>query len=435
MDLARAPEQAGRLLRPREPGRLRVLELRHGVPGRDTRFVGNFNGFNIYDISDPASADAARPPWSAPAGRATCRCTSNLLFMSVEETRAKIDCSSTPAADRDHAIPRRAHLRHQQPGRRPCRWRACRPAVARTRTRSSPTSTIDETSTSTCRAPRASAPPEELAGCDGNSTNPPTGDEPVEVADRGHQGAARGAAGRRRRQHAAAVRGSGDRRGQRTPERAPDAAAPVRDGLGPDADHRRLPRHHRVSGDRARDRGVRGQRPADRHQRPGQADGGSTRSRTRCTRTGTVPRSATTARRSCSPTSGAAARARALPRPPGRRPQVGWQRDLRDRPREAAVPQLLQDPDGADQCRRTASATSRRWCRCPAATSSSRPGTRAARRWWTSATRRNPVEIGYYDRGPISAAIARDRRPVVDLLVQRQRPTARSSRAGSTCGA
>jgi LVIVD repeat len=44
--------------------------------------------------------------------------------------------------------------------------------------------------------------------------------------------------------------------------------------------------------------------------------------------------------------------------------------------------------------RRTASATSRRWSRSPAATSWSRRGTRAARRWSTSRTRRTRVRSG-----------------------------------------
>ncbi|WP_051324449.1 LVIVD repeat-containing protein [Candidatus Solirubrobacter pratensis] len=61
-------------------------------------FVGNFNGFNIYDISDPA-APALKTSVVCPGGQGDLSVYGNLLFMSVEETRAKKDCTLTPAAD------------------------------------------------------------------------------------------------------------------------------------------------------------------------------------------------------------------------------------------------------------------------------------------------------------------------------------------------
>jgi hypothetical protein len=61
-------------------------------------FVGNFNGFNIYDISNPA-APTLRTSVVCPGGQGDLSVYGNLLFMSVEETRAKQDCTLTPAAD------------------------------------------------------------------------------------------------------------------------------------------------------------------------------------------------------------------------------------------------------------------------------------------------------------------------------------------------
>src|SRR5690349_724763 len=60
-------------------------------------FVGNFNGFQIFDISNPA-APVMKAAVQCPGGQGDLSVYGNLLFMSVEETRAKKDCSSTPAA-------------------------------------------------------------------------------------------------------------------------------------------------------------------------------------------------------------------------------------------------------------------------------------------------------------------------------------------------
>ena len=60
-------------------------------------FIGNFNGFTIYDISNPA-APALVTAVVCPGGQGDLSVYGNLLFMSVEETRAKKDCTLTPAA-------------------------------------------------------------------------------------------------------------------------------------------------------------------------------------------------------------------------------------------------------------------------------------------------------------------------------------------------
>ena len=61
-------------------------------------FFGNFNGFNILDISNPA-APTIKTSVVCPGGQGDLSVYKNLLFMSVEETRARIDCKLTPAAD------------------------------------------------------------------------------------------------------------------------------------------------------------------------------------------------------------------------------------------------------------------------------------------------------------------------------------------------
>ena len=290
-------------------------------------FVGNFNGFTIYDISNP-SAPVEKTVVVCPGGQGDLSVYENLLFMSVEETRAKKDCTLTPAATtatrfRGVRIFDISNINAPGPGRR-------RPDVPRQ---------------PHAHARRGQGRPEQRlhlrvghVGHDRPDRRPDdlrrrSGDEPepVAVADRGHQGPARAPETRGDRQRAAAVPQRG-RRGQRPAERAADAAASVRErhaaclrreqqrrdqrrrvAAGPG--HELLPRHHGLREVRHRGRLVRGQRHPDRHLRTRPTRSGSTRSPTRTTPTGTGRRSPTTARRSSSPTSGAAAPTRAAARP------------------------------------------------------------------------------------------------------------------------
>ena len=59
-------------------------------------FVGNFNGFNAYDISGNG---APRLVMSVvcPGGQGDVSVVGDLLFMSVEQNRARLDCGATPA--------------------------------------------------------------------------------------------------------------------------------------------------------------------------------------------------------------------------------------------------------------------------------------------------------------------------------------------------
>jgi hypothetical protein len=59
-------------------------------------FVGNFNGFNIYDVSKP-SQPALKTSVVCPGGQGDMSVYGNLLFMSVEETRGRLDCGTQGA--------------------------------------------------------------------------------------------------------------------------------------------------------------------------------------------------------------------------------------------------------------------------------------------------------------------------------------------------
>ena len=62
----------------------------------DYAFVGGFNGFQIDNIANPA-APVLQTAVVCPGGQGDVSVYGNLLFMSVEETRAKKDCTlSTP---------------------------------------------------------------------------------------------------------------------------------------------------------------------------------------------------------------------------------------------------------------------------------------------------------------------------------------------------
>lgn len=62
----------------------------------DHAIVGNFNGFQVYDISD-AGAPTLRSSFVCPGGQGDVSVYGNLLFMSVEETRGRIDCGTQGA--------------------------------------------------------------------------------------------------------------------------------------------------------------------------------------------------------------------------------------------------------------------------------------------------------------------------------------------------
>ncbi|HEU4890769.1 MAG TPA: hypothetical protein VFT47_04425 [Vicinamibacterales bacterium] len=60
-------------------------------------FLGNFNGFNTYDIEDPKKARLIASV-VCPGGQGDVSVHGNLLIMSVEETRGRLDCGTQGVA-------------------------------------------------------------------------------------------------------------------------------------------------------------------------------------------------------------------------------------------------------------------------------------------------------------------------------------------------
>jgi hypothetical protein len=71
-------------------------------------FIGNFHGFNTYDVEDPKRARLIASV-VCPGGQGDVSVHGNLLFMSVEQTRGRLDCGTqgvteTVSADRFRGI-------------------------------------------------------------------------------------------------------------------------------------------------------------------------------------------------------------------------------------------------------------------------------------------------------------------------------------------
>ena len=120
----------------------------------DHAIVGSFNGFQVYDISDQDNP-VLRSSFVCPGGQGDPSVYGDLLFISVEETRGRIDCGPPgPPGPVTPPLPRGAHLRHQrhrQPG--PAPGRADLPRLDTHTLVTDPTTRT--TSTSTTRAPPA----------------------------------------------------------------------------------------------------------------------------------------------------------------------------------------------------------------------------------------------------------------------------------------
>jgi hypothetical protein len=141
-------------------------------------FVGNFHGFNIYDISDPANP-AVTTSLVCPGGQGDLSVYKNLLFMSVEETRARIDCGTqgVPAGQeaqrfRGVRIFDISDIAHpvQVGGVQTCRGSHTHTLVKDEDDPAHVYIYVQGTA-----GVRSAA---ELAGCDANNTNTPTGDDP-----------------------------------------------------------------------------------------------------------------------------------------------------------------------------------------------------------------------------------------------------------------
>jgi hypothetical protein len=92
--LANLPKPEG-FSNPANPGSLSFANSDLAFQG-DHAFVGNFHGFTIYDVSDPAEPEL-RTSVVCPGGQGDLSVYGDLLFMSVEETRGRIDCGTQGA--------------------------------------------------------------------------------------------------------------------------------------------------------------------------------------------------------------------------------------------------------------------------------------------------------------------------------------------------
>jgi hypothetical protein len=78
-----------------EPGNFGFINSDLAFTG-DSAIAGNFNGFQIYDVSDPAAPELTGS-FVCPGGQGDVSVYGDLLFMSVEETRGRIDCGTQGA--------------------------------------------------------------------------------------------------------------------------------------------------------------------------------------------------------------------------------------------------------------------------------------------------------------------------------------------------
>ncbi len=89
--LAHLPRPDG-FYNPETPGDSRFSNTDLAFQG-DLVFVGNYHGFNIYDVSDPRNP-RLRTSVVCPGGQGDLSVYGNLLFMSAQEVRGRIDCGT-----------------------------------------------------------------------------------------------------------------------------------------------------------------------------------------------------------------------------------------------------------------------------------------------------------------------------------------------------
>lgn len=94
--LANLPRTEG-FYNPDSPGDLDFANSDLAFQG-DLVFLGNFNGFQIYDISDPDNP-RLRTAVICSGGQGDLSVYGNLLFMSVEQTRGRLDCGPQGVAE------------------------------------------------------------------------------------------------------------------------------------------------------------------------------------------------------------------------------------------------------------------------------------------------------------------------------------------------
>jgi LVIVD repeat len=176
--LANRPKPPGFVPPDGNPGNFGFLTSDMAFQG-DYAFVGNFNGFNIYNVANPASPSLATSV-VCPGGQGDLSVYRNLLFMSVEETRARIDCGTQGVPPGQEATVRFRGVRIfdisnlaspvQVAAVQTCRGSHTHTLVTDKHDRRNVYIYVQGTA--------AVRPATELAGCDANNTNTPVGDNP-----------------------------------------------------------------------------------------------------------------------------------------------------------------------------------------------------------------------------------------------------------------
>ena len=147
----------------------------------NTLYLGGFNGFQVWDVSNPA-APTLRKTFVCPGGQGDVSIYHNLLFVSVEETRGRIDCGGqgvqdTVSADRFRGV-RIFDITDIDHPRQVGAVQTCRGSHTHTllTVPSDPANVyIYVSGTSVVRSPR------ELAGCNANREDPNTSYFRIEV--------------------------------------------------------------------------------------------------------------------------------------------------------------------------------------------------------------------------------------------------------------
>ncbi len=89
--VAHVPRPEG-FFNPDDPGDFSMMNADLAFKG-DTLFLGGFNGIQVWNIADP-SKPTLRLTIDCPGGQGDVSVHGNLLFMSVEETRGRLDCGA-----------------------------------------------------------------------------------------------------------------------------------------------------------------------------------------------------------------------------------------------------------------------------------------------------------------------------------------------------
>lgn len=97
IDLVASLARPSGFFNPQSPGDFAFANTDLAFSG-DYVFVGSYNGFQIYDISDP-DQPALRTTFVCPGGQGDPTVYGDLLFISVEELRGRTDCGTQGTAE------------------------------------------------------------------------------------------------------------------------------------------------------------------------------------------------------------------------------------------------------------------------------------------------------------------------------------------------